>query len=219
MTERHLKMSERHAHVSERHVAFFRQHVWETCSEVWRTKCLRDMLALFQAKCLRDRLRWPRDILRCLGNILRCLRDILAFVQTNCLANVLGCLRGILCFSFFWWPPPPIFSGNKSFHHFWKSTKPARCLINMLRCKRNSKMSEVSLITAYFQTQSEETSFQTSRQHSALDENICKSGQYIIKFWWGSRSTGVSWSVPVYLCEKQRIRNKAAQIEIWETLS
>ena len=128
------------------------------------------MLALFQTKCVGDRLRWPRDSLRCLGDILRCLRDILAFVHTNCLANVLGCLRGILCFSAFLVASTTYFQWKKSFHHFWKSTKPAKCLINMLRCKRNSKMSEMSLISAYFQSQYEETSFQTPK-------TTCRSGR------------------------------------------
>ena len=80
----------------------------------------------------------------------------MAFVQTNCLANVLGCLRGILCFSFFLVVSTTDFQWKQSFHHFWKCTKPAKRLINMLRCKRNRKMSEMSPISACFQTQYED---------------------------------------------------------------
>ena len=135
------------------------------------------MLALFQTKCVRDRLRYPRDILRCLGDILRCLRAILAFVQTNCLANVLGCLRGILCFSFFFLvASTTYFQWKQTFHQFWKCTKPAKRLINMLRCKRNRKMSEMSPISACFQTQYEETSFQTPK-------TTCRSGRTHLQEW------------------------------------
>ena len=86
MSERHVKMSGRHLGM------IFSQGLWETCQDAWETSwdfcparclgdmltCLGDILAFFQARCLRGMLRFlmqtprhcfQRDMLRCLGDI------------------------------------------------------------------------------------------------------------------------------------------------------
>ena len=134
MSERHVKMFGRHVKMSGRHLGMiFSQGLWGTCQDAWETswdfcparclgdmlRCLEDILAFFQARCLRGMLRFlmqtPRhcfqkDLLRCLGDIVsrkilrdmfRCLRDILAFFSGKMAVRnvkILPCLWGILLF-------------------------------------------------------------------------------------------------------------------------
>ena len=82
MSERYVKMSERHVKVSERQFGiFFQAGCLRAMLRLLRClgnmlRWLRDILAFFQATCL-------RDMLRCLGDMLRCMRDILDFLKVQ----------------------------------------------------------------------------------------------------------------------------------------
>ena len=147
MSERHVKMSGRHVKMSGRHLGMiFSQGLWETCQDAWETSwdfcparclgdmltCLGDILAFFQARCLRGMLRFlmqtprhcfQRDMLRCLGDIF-----LARFWETR---------------SDVWVTSWPFFSGKMSVRNvkilpcLWGILLfvQAKCLRDMLRCQ------------------------------------------------------------------------------------
>ena len=92
MSKRHVKMSGKYlGMICSQGLGKICQDAWETSWDFCPARCLGNILAFFQARCLRGMLRFLMQTPRlCFQkDMFRCLGDILVFFQAKCLWEIL----------------------------------------------------------------------------------------------------------------------------------